>query len=121
MFAVVVVTFARRFKGDWRRACRCGAAKNSDCNRERRARHGGRVISLFHCHVESKEAKSRKVVWPPMNIDSQDSVLLLALIYLSGVLWHLDKATGKRSSPLWSLLWPLALWLNVHGKGAKRH
>ena len=56
-----------------------------------------------------------------MNIDSQDSVLLLALIYLSGVLWHLDKATGKRSGPLWSLLWPLALWLNVHGKGAKRH
>jgi hypothetical protein len=56
-----------------------------------------------------------------MNIDTQDSMLLLALIYLSGVLWHLDKATGKRSSPLWSLLWPLALWLNVHGKGAKRH
>ena len=72
--------------------------------------------------MESKEAKSRKVVLgPPMNIDTQDSMLLLALIYLSGVLWHLDKATGKRSSPLWSLLWPLALWLNVRGKRAKRH
>ena len=56
-----------------------------------------------------------------MNIDTQDSMLLLALIYLSGVLWHLDKAAGDRSSPLWSLLWPLALWLNVRGKRAKRH
>ena len=79
------------------------------------------MISLFHCHVESKEQNHVKSFGPPMNIDSQDSMLLLALIYLSGVLWHLDKATGKRSSPLWSLLWPLALWLNVHGKGAKRH
>ena len=75
----------------------------------------------YHFFIATWRAKSRKVVWPPMNIDSQDSMLLLALIYLSGVLWHLDKATGKRSSPLWSLLWPLALWLNVHGKGAKRH
>ena len=56
-----------------------------------------------------------------MNIDAWDSMLLLALIYLSGILWHAEEATGKRSSPLWSLLWPLALWLNVHGKGAKRH
>jgi hypothetical protein len=56
-----------------------------------------------------------------MNIDAQDSMLLLALMYLSGVLWHLDKANGERSSPLWSLLWPIALWLNVRGKRAKRH
>ena len=58
---------------------------------------------------------------PRMNIDPRDSMLLLGLIYLSGVLWHLDKATGKRSSPLWSLLWPLALWLNLRGKRAKRY
>jgi hypothetical protein len=50
-----------------------------------------------------------------------DSMLLLALIYLSGVLWHLDEATGERSSALWSLLWPLALWLNVRDKRAKWH
>jgi hypothetical protein len=54
-------------------------------------------------------------------IDARDSMLLLALIYLSGFLWHLDKATGERSNPLWSLLWPLALWLNVRGKRAKHH
>jgi hypothetical protein len=48
-------------------------------------------------------------------------MLLLALIYLSGVLWHLDEATGERSSALWSLLWPLALWLNVRDKRAKWH
>ena len=54
-------------------------------------------------------------------IDAWDSMLLLGLIYLSGVLWHLDKATGERSTPLWSPLWPLALWLNVRGKHAKRN
>ena len=54
-------------------------------------------------------------------IDALDSMLLLTLIYLSGILWHLDKATGERSSLLWSLLWPLALWLNMRGKRAKRH
>ena len=76
----------------------------------------------FFCHrrVERKSDRIQKTFWDSM-IDALDSVLLLALIYLSGVLWHLDKATGKRSSPLWSLLWPLALWLNVHGKSAKRH
>ena len=56
-----------------------------------------------------------------MNIDAWDSMLLLALIYLSGILWHAEKATGERSGSLWSLLWPLALWLNVRGKHAKRH
>jgi len=54
-------------------------------------------------------------------IDALDSMLLLGLIYLSGVLWHLDEATGERSSSLWSLLWPLALWLNVRDKRAKWH
>ena len=53
-----------------------------------------------------------------MNIDAWDSMLLLALIYLSG---HAEEATGERSGSLWSLLWPLALWLNVRGKHAKRH
>ena len=56
-----------------------------------------------------------------MNMDPSDSVLLLVLTYLCGVLWHLDEATGERSSSLWSLLWPLALWRNVRGKHAKRH
>jgi hypothetical protein len=54
-------------------------------------------------------------------IDALDSTLLLALIYLSGVLLHLDKATGERSGQLWILLWPLALWLNMRGKRAKWH
>jgi hypothetical protein len=75
------------------------------------------VVALWRV----KEAKSRKSFLPPMNIDIRDSMLLLALIYFSGVLWHLDEATGKRSKPLWSLLWPLALWLNVRGKHAKRN
>ena len=56
-----------------------------------------------------------------MNIDAWDSMLLLGLIYLSGVLWHLDKATGERSTPLWSLLWPLALWLSVRRNRAKQY
>jgi hypothetical protein len=73
------------------------------------------------CHVASKMAKSpHSLLGTPMNIDAPDSMLLLAVIYLSGVLWHLDEAPGARSSPLWSLLWPLALWLNVHGKHAQR-
>ena len=56
-----------------------------------------------------------------MNIDAWDSMLLLALIYLSGVLRHFGKPIGERSSPLWSLLWPLALLLNARGRRAKRH
>jgi hypothetical protein len=56
-----------------------------------------------------------------MNIDAWDSMLLLALIYLWGILWHAEEATGERSGSLWSLLWPLALWLNVRGKRAKRY
>jgi hypothetical protein len=55
-----------------------------------------------------------------MNIDAPDSMLLLAVIYLSGVLWHLDEAAGARCSPFWSLLWPVALWLNLCGKHAQR-
>jgi hypothetical protein len=55
-----------------------------------------------------------------MNIEAPDSMLLLGLMYLSGVLWHLEEATGTRSSPLWSLLWPVALWLNVRGKHTQR-
>src|SRR5882724_226914 len=40
MFAVVVVTFARRLKRDWRRCCRCRAGKKTNrSNRERRLRH----------------------------------------------------------------------------------
>ena len=38
MFAVVVTTFARRLKRDWRRCCRCRAAKkraNDECCRPR--------------------------------------------------------------------------------------
>jgi hypothetical protein len=66
------------------------------------------------------ENKTQKTFWDFM-IDALDSMLLLALIYLSGVLWHLDEATGERSSSLWSLLWPLALWLNVRDKRAKWH
>jgi hypothetical protein len=30
MFAVVVATFARRFKRNWQRFCRCRAAKKSN-------------------------------------------------------------------------------------------
>jgi len=56
-----------------------------------------------------------------MIVDAWDSTLLLGLIYLSGLLWHLDKASGERSSSLWSLVWPLALWLNARGKHAERH
>jgi hypothetical protein len=52
-------------------------------------------------------------------MDAWDSALLLALMYLSGLLWHLDKADGERSSSLWSVLWPLALWLNARGKHEK--
>jgi hypothetical protein len=55
-----------------------------------------------------------------MNIDAPDSMLLLAVIYLSGVLWHLDEAAGARCSPFWSLLSPVALWLNLCGKHAQR-
>jgi hypothetical protein len=46
---------------------------------------------------------------------------LLALLYLSGVLWHLEEATGKRGGPLWSLVWPVALWLDSRHKRAKKH
>jgi hypothetical protein len=53
-------------------------------------------------------------------IDAWDSILLLALIYVSGILWHLDKWIGKRSNPVWSLFWPLALWLNMRGRRAKQ-
>jgi len=67
------------------------------------------------------QAKSRKIFYNSMNIDAWDSLLLLALIYLSGILWHAEEATGERSGSLWSFLWPLALWLNVRGKRAKRH
>jgi len=56
-----------------------------------------------------------------MNMDAWDSTLLLALVYVSGVLWHLDKASGERSSSLWSVLWPVALWLNAREKNANRH
>jgi len=55
-----------------------------------------------------------------MDIDAWDSSLLLALIYLSGVLWHLDEATSGRSSSLWSLAWPIAVWLNVRDNRAKK-
>jgi hypothetical protein len=54
-----------------------------------------------------------------MSMDAWDSTLLLALMYVSGVLWHLDEATGERSSSSWSVLWPLALWLNARNKRAK--
>jgi hypothetical protein len=78
----------------------------------------------YHFVLAMWGAKSQNPVKsfsPPMNIDARDSMLLLALIYLSGILWHLDKATGERNNPLWSLLWPLALWLNERGRRAKRH
>jgi len=44
MFAVIVTTFARRFKRDWRRRCRCRTAKKR--NRSNRKRCG-----LPHCAV----------------------------------------------------------------------
>ena len=53
-------------------------------------------------------------------IDASDSMLLLTLIYLSGILWHLDEATAERSSSLWSLLWPVALWLNCARQACKK-
>ena len=79
------------------------------------------MILSLPCGEQRGKIPQSRFGSPPMNIDTQDSMLLLALIYLSGLLWHLDKAAGDRSSPLWSLLWPLALWLNVRGKRAKRH
>src|SRR5438132_506574 len=57
MFAVIVTTFARRFKGDWRRAGRCEAKKRNCDNRERFARHCVRVISFCHCCVERKKGR----------------------------------------------------------------
>ena len=41
--------------------------------------------------------------------------------YLSGVLWHIEEATGKRSSPMWSLVWPVALWLDLPHEREKMH
>jgi hypothetical protein len=54
-------------------------------------------------------------------MDAWDSSLLLALMYLSGVLWHLEEATGERSTALWSLVWPVALWLDSRDKRAEKH
>jgi hypothetical protein len=56
-----------------------------------------------------------------MKIDAWDSMLLLGLIYVCGVLWHLEEATGERSNALWSLVWPVALWLDSRDTHAKKH
>jgi hypothetical protein len=56
-----------------------------------------------------------------MIMDAWDSMLLLGLMYLCGVVWHFNAAIRERSCSLWSLLWPLALLLNARGKRAKRH
>jgi hypothetical protein len=61
MFAVIVTTFTRRFKGDWRRAGRCDAKKRNCGNRERRPCHCDRFISLCHCGVESKRGRIRRM------------------------------------------------------------
>ena len=36
-------------------------------------------------------------------------------------LWHLEEATGERSTALWSLVWPVALWLDSRDKRAEKH
>jgi len=61
MFAVIVATRTRRFKGDWRRAGGCDAKKRNCDNRERFARHSARVISFCHCCVESKTGRILRV------------------------------------------------------------
>jgi hypothetical protein len=78
-------------------------------------------ISFSHCRVESKAGTIQKTFLDFINMDAWDSSLLLALMYLSGVLWHLEEATGERSSALWSLVWPVALWLDSRDKSAKKH
>jgi len=68
-----------------------------------------------------KAGTTQKTFRGYMIMDAWDSMLLLGLIYLCGAVWHLNAAIRERRSSLWSLLWPLALWLNVRDKHAKRH
>ena len=70
---------------------------------------------------KAKVAESRRRFGISKNMDTWDSSLLLALMYLSGVLWHLEEATGARSTALWSLVWPVALWLDSRDKRAEKH
>jgi len=45
--------------------------------------------------VKRESGKIQKTFWDSKNLDAWDSSLLLARMYLSGVLWHLEEATGE--------------------------
>jgi len=55
----------------------------------------GYSITFCHCCVKRESGKIQKTFWDSKNMDAWDSSLLLALMYLSGVLWHLEEATGE--------------------------
>jgi hypothetical protein len=92
---------------------------NCNCGNPEQCRvcHCAPFLSLCHCCVERKSGRIQ--FWDSKNMDAWDSSLLLALMYLSGVLWHLEEATGERSTALWSLVWPVALWLDSRDKRRK--
>jgi hypothetical protein len=54
---VSVETFTRRNVRDRRLFGRCLDAKKSNRNRQRRARHCGRIVTLCHCCVERKRGR----------------------------------------------------------------
>src|SRR5262245_6982463 len=60
MFAMIVVTLARRFKCD-RLCCRSDNAKQRNRNRHLRVPHLRLFISLCDCCVESKRGRIRRV------------------------------------------------------------